>query len=73
MPVKKKPVTDYPDDPDEIPCEQRLEMAWEAYIDSNEKLSIRKAAKQHGVKWRLCGIESMAEARSKRRDKYNSV
>jgi len=26
-------------------------MAWEAYIDSNRKLSIRKAAEYHGVKW----------------------
>jgi hypothetical protein len=26
-------------------------MAWEAYIDSNGKLSIRKAAEYHGVKW----------------------
>jgi hypothetical protein len=51
MPVKKKPLVDYPDDPDEIPYEQRLTMAWEAYIDSNGKLLIRKAADQHGVKW----------------------
>lgn len=51
MPVKKKPIVDYPDDPDEIPYHERLEMAWEAYIDSNGKLSIRKAAEYHGVKW----------------------
>jgi hypothetical protein len=51
MPVKKKPIVDYPDDPDEIPYADRLEMAWEAYIDSNGKLSIRKAAEYHGVKW----------------------
>jgi len=51
MPVKKKPIVDYPDDPNEIPYYERLEMAWEAYIDSNGKLSIRKAAKYHGVKW----------------------
>jgi hypothetical protein len=31
MPVKKKPIVDYPDDPDEIPYDERLEMAWEAY------------------------------------------
>ncbi|KAH8762228.1 hypothetical protein F5882DRAFT_305308 [Hyaloscypha sp. PMI_1271] len=51
MPVKKKPIIDYPDDPDEILYANRLEIAWEAYIDSNGKLSIRKAAKYHGVKW----------------------
>ena len=51
MPVKKKPLVDYPDNPDEIPYEQRLTMAWEAYIDSNGKLSIRKAAAQHGIQW----------------------
>jgi hypothetical protein len=51
MPVKKKPVIDYPDDPDEVPYEQRLTMAWEAVTDSNSTLSIRKAADQHGVPW----------------------
>jgi hypothetical protein len=51
MPVKKKPIIDYPNDPDEIPYYECLEMAWEAYIDSNRKLLIRKAAEYHGVKW----------------------
>ena len=50
MPVKKKPIVDYPDDPDEILYANRLEMAWEAYIDSNRKLSIRKAAEYYRVK-----------------------
>jgi hypothetical protein len=49
MPVKKNPTVDYPDDPDELPFEDRLQMAWEAYLDSNGKLSIRKAAEQHGI------------------------
>ena len=49
MPVKKKPVVDFPDDPEELSYETRLEMAWEAYLDSNGKLSIRKAAAQHGI------------------------
>ena len=44
MSIKKKPAIDYPDDPNELPYETRLEMAWEAYLDSNGKLSIRKAA-----------------------------
>jgi hypothetical protein len=26
-----------------------MEMAWEAYLDSNGKLSIQKAAEQHGI------------------------
>ena len=56
MPVKKKPVVDYPDDPEEIPYKDRLTMAWEAWADSNGKLSMRKAAKQHGIEYweRLC-------------------
>ena len=63
MPVKKKPIVEYPDDPDEIPDEQRLEQAWEAYIDSNSKLSIRKAAERHGVSFetlrdRVNGVQS---------------
>jgi hypothetical protein len=49
MPVKKKPDVDFPDDPEELPYETRMEMAWEAYLDSNGKLSIRKAAEQHGI------------------------
>ena len=49
MLVKKNPVVDYPDDPEEILYKTRLEMAREAYIDSNSKLSIRKAATQHGI------------------------
>jgi hypothetical protein len=51
MPVKKRPIVDYPDDPDEILYNERLEMAWEAYIDSNGKLLIRKAAEYYRVKW----------------------
>jgi hypothetical protein len=51
MPVKKKPIIDYPNDPDEIPYADRLEMAWEAYINSNGKLSIWKAAEYYRVKW----------------------
>jgi hypothetical protein len=51
MPVKKKPVIDFPNDPEEILYSERIELAWEAYIDSDGKLSIRKAAAQHGVKW----------------------
>jgi hypothetical protein len=49
-------VVDYPDDPEEIPYEDRLTMAWEAWADSNGKLSIRKAAKQYGIEYweRLC-------------------
>jgi hypothetical protein len=50
MPVKKKPIVDYPDDPDEILYTERLEMAWEAYIDSNGKLLTWKAAEYYGVK-----------------------
>ena len=49
MPVKKKPDVDFLDDPEELSYETRLEMAWEAYLDSNGKLSIRKAALQHGL------------------------
>jgi hypothetical protein len=49
MLVKKKLVINLVDNLDEIEYEQRLTMAWEAYIDSNGTLSIRKAAKQHGV------------------------
>jgi hypothetical protein len=44
MLVKKNPVVDYLDDPEEILFEERLQMAWEAWIDGNKKLSIRKAA-----------------------------
>ena len=66
MPVKKKPLVDYPDNPDEIPYEQRLTMAWEAYIDSNGKLSIRKAAAQHGIQWeRLRDCINGAKPRNK--------
>jgi hypothetical protein len=50
MPVKKKPIIDYPNDPDEILYTDRLEMAWEAYINSNRKLSIQKAAEYYRVK-----------------------
>jgi hypothetical protein len=49
MPVKKNPSVDYPGDPDELPYETRLELAWEAYLDSNGKLSIRKAAQRYGI------------------------
>jgi hypothetical protein len=49
MPVKKNPVVDYLDDPEEIPFEERLQMAWEAWIDGNGELSIRKAAEYHGI------------------------
>ena len=49
LPVKKNPFVDYPDDPEELPYEQRLEMAWQAYVDSNMKLLIRKAAEQYGI------------------------
>ena len=62
MLVKKKPVVDYPDDPEEIPYETRIKMAIKAFYDSNRKLSIRKAAVQHGIQWerlrdRLNGIK----------------
>lgn len=49
MPVKKNHAVDYPDDPDEVPYEIRLERAWEDWADSNGKLSIRKAAERHGI------------------------
>ena len=49
MLVKKKPVVDYPDDPEEIPFEERLQMAWEAWIDGNGELFIRKAVEYHGI------------------------
>jgi hypothetical protein len=52
MPIKKKPIVDYPNDPNEILYTDRLEIAWEAYIDSNRKLSIRKAAEYYRVKWK---------------------
>jgi hypothetical protein len=45
MPVKNNPVVDYPDDPEEILYTQRLQIALEAYVNSNGKLSIRQAAK----------------------------
>ena len=50
MPIKKKPIIDYPNDPDKILYYEYLEMAWEAYINSNRKLLIRKVAKYHGIK-----------------------
>jgi hypothetical protein len=43
MPVKKKLVIDYLDDPDKVLYKQRLTMAWEAITDSNGILLIRKA------------------------------
>ena len=49
MPVKKKPVVNYPNNPEEIPYEDRLTIAWEAQADSNSKLLMRKAAKQYGI------------------------
>ena len=49
MPVKKKLVVDYLDDPEEILYAKRLEMAQEAHVDSNGTLLIRKVAKQYGV------------------------
>jgi hypothetical protein len=44
MPVKKKPVIDYLDDPDEVLYKQRLTMAWEAITDFNGIFLICKAA-----------------------------
>jgi hypothetical protein len=49
IPVKKNPVVDYLDDPEEISFKERLQMAWEAWIDGNKKLSIRKAAQYYGI------------------------
>jgi hypothetical protein len=66
MPVKKNPQVDFPDEPDELPYEERITLAWEAYLDANGHLSIRKAAKRHGVDWerlrdRINGKKSKAE------------
>jgi hypothetical protein len=57
MPVKKKPVVDFPNDPDELPYETRMIMAWEDYLDANGKLSIRKAAQGHELNTKHYEIE----------------
>jgi hypothetical protein len=47
MPVKKNPLYELYDDPEELLYEDRMRLAIESIIDSNGRLSIRKAALIH--------------------------
>jgi hypothetical protein len=49
MPVKKNQYPEFGDDPEEIPYATRIEMAFDAWTEANGDLSIRRAAKKHGV------------------------
>jgi hypothetical protein len=51
MPVQKNHYPEFEGEPEELADTVRLEMAFDAWKDANDHLSIRKAARQHGIPW----------------------
>jgi hypothetical protein len=51
MPVKKNHYPDIEGEPEEVADAVRLQMAFDAWVNADGSLSIRKAALQHGIAW----------------------